>query len=60
MPLPADKVLNRWMAGREPASDAEEHSPVMFTQSNILFVTAAPIIASAKFRHGEISSFPRI
>jgi hypothetical protein len=48
MPFLADKEFNRQMAGREPASDAEEHSPVMFIQILIIFFATVPTIISSK------------
>jgi hypothetical protein len=60
MPFPADKIINRQTDGREPASDAEEHSPVMFIQINIELFAATHIIASARFRYCEILPFSYI
>jgi hypothetical protein len=51
--FPADKVLCRKRAGCEPASGAEEHSPVMFNQGPTAFFATTGIIAPSKFRHGR-------
>ena len=54
MPFLVDKILQRQRAGCDPASGAEEHSPVIFNESLIVFVTSAAIIALLKLRDGRI------
>ncbi|MHC4205101.1 MAG: hypothetical protein ACYSTT_10660 [Planctomycetota bacterium] len=59
VPFPADKVLCGKRAEREPASGAEEHSPVMFSQSSIAYFAAAPIDAASRLRYERIFIIPR-
>ena len=53
---PADKVLHRKRAGNEPASGAEEHSPVMFYSHPIkIYVTIHIHTTFPVLRNGDYS-----
>jgi len=53
VPFFVDKILQRQKTGCDPASGAEEHSPVIFYQKSDFF-TFAPTIALSGSRHGRI------
>jgi len=57
VPFLVDKILQRQRAGRDPASGAEEHSPVIFDQKSNFFT---PLLPPPLHPSRERAGFPNL